>query len=153
MVRIREVYAITTLRSQHSSGVSTKGKMNFKELIQSLTEDERNFISSLDYGDSASVHRNELDKVIENDGIVNFKEQGVWYPYEVIELGMNCLQKGHEKEFAACMVIVLINMLGGDDISNDIEIILDYSGNDIEKLPKNLKCIINDFIEKLINKY
>ncbi len=127
--------------------------MKLKELLQSLSEQERNFISNLDYGNGSSQHKCELDKVIENEGVVDFDKQGVWYPYEVIELGKNWLQEGHEREFTTCMAIVLKNMLDGDDKSNDIEIILGSCGGDIEKLPTELKCLINEFVEKLINKY
>ena len=40
--------------------------MNLAELLISLTDDERNFISGLDHGDDQAEHREQLDVVIES---------------------------------------------------------------------------------------
>ncbi|MGQ4828638.1 hypothetical protein, partial [Enterococcus faecalis] len=60
--------------------------MTLAELLSSLTPEERDFIASRDYGADKARHRAALDVVIANGGIVDFDAQGVWHPYEVIEL-------------------------------------------------------------------
>lgn len=68
------------------------------EFIQSITDEEMNFIAHLDYGCSKDEHFQALKKVIfEQKGICN-KDQS-WYPAEVYELGSNSLKTGHEREF------------------------------------------------------
>ena len=95
--------------------------MNLPDLLASLTHAEREFISGLDYHDRQEEHRQALDKVIERTGKVNLPEE-IWCPYEVIELGKNWLQEGHEREFVVCAAIVLHNINEGIDQSNDVEI-------------------------------
>ncbi len=68
--------------------------------LASLTEGERDFIASLDYGNGAGTHREQPDRLIKNGGNLD-GEQQFWFPYEVIELGKNWLQDGHEREFVA----------------------------------------------------
>ncbi|NRB76275.1 MAG: hypothetical protein HRU46_18090 [Verrucomicrobiales bacterium] len=95
--------------------------MKLEEFLKSLTDAERDFIAALDYGNDLEKHRQEIDLVIERQGQVNFEKQ-LWYPYEVIELGKNWLQEGHEREFVACAGIVLQNITAGADNMNDWEI-------------------------------
>ena len=95
--------------------------MTVPDFITGLSEEERNFIAELDYGNDANRHREELDRVIESGGRVDHENQG-WYPYEVIELGKNWLQEGHEREFVACAGIVLQNICDESDICNEWEI-------------------------------
>ena len=99
----------------------TQESMNLSQLLQSLSDVERDFIANLDYGADSGKHRAALDAVIERRGDVDFETKGVWYPYEVIELGKNCLKEGHEREYAACMGIVLKNIEAGRDRLNSIE--------------------------------
>ena len=87
--------------------------MTLNDLLKSLSNAERDFIAQLDYGQNRILHRSGLDQAIENVGIIDFDVQGNWYPYEAVELGKNCLQFGHEREYASCMGIVLKNMLAG----------------------------------------
>jgi len=90
--------------------------------------------------------------VIERQGEVDFDTQGFWYPYEVIELGKNWLQEGHEREYAACMGIVLRNIEAGRDRSNDLEDILAQHYDSIRALPHDLHEMIDLQIERMIKK-
>lgn len=95
--------------------------MTLARFLYSLTDAERDFIANLDYQDDFEKHRKGLDLVIKRHGEVDFESQ-LWHPYEVIELGKNSLQKGHEREFVACAGIVLFNISIGADNRNDWEI-------------------------------
>ena len=117
--------------------------MTLSQLLRSLSGSERDFIAALDHGADREVHRAALDTVIERDGDVDFDAQGVWYPYEVIELGKNWLQEGHEREYAACMGIVLRNIEAGRDRCNDLEDILEQHYSSIQSLPDVLREIID----------
>ena len=121
------------------------------ELLNSLTDNEINFICNLDYGNDFQKHKNEFLKVIKNEGYVDLNNQN-WYPYEVIELGSNWLQEGHEKEFTVCTLIVLKNILNENDLSNDIEIKLDNHSKDYESLNTEYRTQINDYINQIIEK-
>jgi hypothetical protein len=126
--------------------------MTLSQLLQSLSAAERDFIAGLDYGADRALHRAALDTVIANDGEVDFDTEGVWYPYEVIELGKNWLQEGHEREYAACMGIVLRNIETGRDRCNDLDgIIADHYGS-IQTLPDDFREIIDSMIERMIEK-
>ena len=59
--------------------------MTLLHLLESLTEDEREFIAQQNYGTEVARHREELDLVIQNGGMID-REKQYWYPYEVIEL-------------------------------------------------------------------
>lgn len=121
--------------------------MNLSQLLQSMSASERDFIAALDYGVDREVHRAALDTVIEHAGDVDFDAQGYWNPYEVIELGKNWLQEGHEREFAACMGIVLRNIQTGRDRANDLDYILTQHYDSIQQLPPKLRELIDSLIE------
>ncbi len=125
--------------------------MTLPSLLQSLTNVEREFIAGLDYGNDAEQHRCALDKVIASSGIVDFASQGYWYPYEVIELGKNWLQEGHEREYAACLGIVLKNIETGHDQSNDLEWIIENQADSISRLPSELRAVITELVENISN--
>lgn len=93
---------------------------NLAEFLASLSDSERDYISNLDYNRDADVHRRQLDVVIANEGKVDFDTQ-LWYPYEVLDLGKHCMFRGHEREFVACNVIVLLNISKGNDICNEVD--------------------------------
>jgi hypothetical protein len=95
--------------------------MNLPEFLASLTNEEREFISGLDYHDRQDEHRKALDRVIERNGNIDLETE-LWCPYEVIELGKNWRQDSHEREFVACAAIVLHNIIKGVDEMNDVEI-------------------------------
>jgi hypothetical protein len=126
--------------------------MNLSQLLHSLSASERDFIAGLDYGADREIHRAGLDAVIQRDGDLDFEQQGNWYPYEVIELGKNWLQQGHEREYAACMGIVLRNIETGKDRSNEMEDILTQHYDSIEHLPDELRRLIDSLIEGIMNK-
>jgi hypothetical protein len=123
--------------------------MTLSHFLDSLTDAERDFIAKLDYGNNAEKHRQQLEVVIQNEGKVDMDHQ-ITHPYEVIELGKSHLQKGHEREFAACMGIVLKNLLNNNDKMNDIDNILDNHMADINSLPLELKDLIHKFVDALI---
>jgi hypothetical protein len=125
--------------------------MILSQLLRSLSDAERDFIASLDYGVDRSMHRAALDAVIEHHGEVDFDKQS-WYPYEVIELGKHWLQEGHEREYAACMVIVLWNIETGRDPFNDLEGILAQQYDSIQALPNDLREIVDLLIERILEK-
>jgi hypothetical protein len=126
--------------------------MNLSQLLQSLSGSERDFIAGLDYGADREAHRKALDTVIKHAGDVDFGAEGYWYPYEVIELGKNWLQEGHEREFAACMGIVLRNIQTGRDRSNDLDYIVTQHYDSIQQLPVELRELIDSLIEGIMNK-
>ena len=120
--------------------------MNFAELLESLTDDERNFIANLDHGDDQEEHREQLDVVIQKKGLVDADAQ-LWYPYAVIEIGKNMLQPGHEREFTACIAIVLYNVLEGSDKMNNVAQVISMFAHQISSLPDELRDIINGFVQ------
>ena len=125
--------------------------MTLPSLLESLTNDEREFIARLDYGNDVGKHRAALDAVIASGGLVDFNEQGCWYPYEVIELGKNCLEEKHEREFAACLGIVLKNIESGHDNSNSLEWIIENQADAISRLSPELRAMITELIDRIIN--
>src|SRR5436190_23383281 len=125
-------------------------RMTLAQLLHSLSDAERDFIASLDYGTDCARHRAALDTVIQHDGEVDFDSQGFWYPYEVIELGKNWLHEGHEREYAACMGIVLRNIQAARDRCNDVEDIIEQHYDSIRRLPNGLREIMDSMIERVI---
>jgi hypothetical protein len=83
---------------------------------------------------------------------VDFKAQGYWFPYEVIELGKNGLQQGHEREFAACLGIVLRNIETGRDLHNDLDHILTQQSESVQQLPSELRALMDSLIEGILSK-
>lgn len=126
--------------------------MTLANLLHSLSGPERDFIAGLDYGRDLATHRAALESVIDHDGGVDFGTQGYWYPYEVIELAKNWLQEGHEREYAACMGIVLLNIEAGRDHSNDLEYIVEQHYPSVRSLPADLRQLIDSLIERIIAK-
>ena len=94
--------------------------MLLAELLESLSSAERDYIAGHDWGQEIGRPRKELDNVISRGGLIDLDNQ-LWYPYECIELGKNFLRAGHEREYAACLGIVLLNMIDGTDNRNDID--------------------------------
>ncbi|WP_085306441.1 hypothetical protein [Colwellia polaris] len=78
------------------------------EFIQTISEQEIKFIANLDYKQEAEKHAVALKKVIFEQCCETTEEQ-YWFPLEVIELGANSMQKGHEKEFVICTLLACIN--------------------------------------------
>jgi hypothetical protein len=115
--------------------------MTTDDLLASLTEEEIRFISSRDYGADSDRHYAALNNVLARGGRIRAKDE-YWFPYEAIELGKNALEPGHDREFAACIVIVLENILSGDDTWNDADYILETQKDAIDSLPSDLRNLI-----------
>ena len=125
--------------------------MTIEQLLNSLDEEERDYIANRDYGNDAEKHREQLDAVIQRGGAIDMATQ-YWFPYEVIELCKNQLEDGHEREFAACAGIVFKSMLEGIDKSSDIDWILDCITPQIPRLPTELQSFVNQYIDEFIKK-
>jgi hypothetical protein len=125
--------------------------MTLTSLLESLTNDERDFIAGLDYGSGSNSHRSALDDVIASGGLVDFDLAGNWYPFEVIELGKNWLQAGHEREYAACLGMFLKNIESGADELNELEWIVENQSDSISRLPDELNNLITALIDNMIN--
>lgn len=112
------------------------------------TDDELTFIASLDYCQGAEQHLAALRSVLnERGGIVGDGQH--WYPYEVIELGANWLQPGHEREFALCTLLVLENVAAGADTSTDVVAKLAEQAAEYDRLPATLRDLILKAYEKV----
>ena len=125
--------------------------MTLAELLTSLTEAERDYIATRDYGIDAAKHREQLEIVIARGGAIDMPTQ-YWFPYEVIELCKNHLDDGHEREFAACVGLVLKNVLDGNDKSTDIEAMLDCTAAHMAKMPAELQCLLDALFERATEK-
>ena len=106
-------------------------------LWQTLSEDELAFIASRDYGVDAELHLDALKKVLfEQDGCAYDGQH--WYPYEVIELCAHWLQPGHAREFAACTLLVIKNVVQGHDRCTDLVYKFECRASDYARLPPEL---------------
>ena len=83
------------------------------ELLASLTPGELRYIAERDYQVDADLHLDALRSWIAQGGTLD--ESHYWYPYEVIELTAHYLEPGHEREFAACTLVVLAAVASGYD--------------------------------------
>tara|TARA_B100001989_G_scaffold250817_1_gene228680 strand:- start:3333 stop:3701 length:369 start_codon:yes stop_codon:yes gene_type:complete len=115
------------------------------DFIQTITDEELEFISMLDYGEEASSHLKELKSLI-------FKQNGIrtekqyWHPYEVIELGSYALKKGHEREFVTCILIRILNVKEGADGTSDLEHLFKIFSENCDKIPPELsKMLFKEF--------
>ena len=88
------------------------------DFIQSISENEIEYIANLDYGQDNEKHKVALKNLIFNQVCKSLPEQH-WFPMEVIELGSYSLSKGHEKEYTICTLLLLMNV--PDDINNLFE--------------------------------
>lgn len=113
--------------------------------IQSITEDELDFIANADYGVHANRHKDALRTLIfEQNGVVQDKQQ--LYPYEVVELARWRCQTGHEREFAICNIIVALSILAGEDCTNDPDYMLQKLASEYEKLTPELSKFVTDLL-------
>ncbi len=113
-----------------------------------LSDEELAFIGSLDHGQGTEQHLAALLSVLsESAGIVGDGQH--WYPYEVIELGANWLQVGHEREFALCTLLVIENVAAGTDTSTDLVAKLADRAPDYDRLPAHLRDLILIAYEKV----
>jgi len=112
------------------------------EFIQTITDSELDFISGLDYKQETEKHKAALKEVIFNQSCTVIEGQE-WFPFEVIELGAHWLQKGHEKEFTICTLLVLLN--GCEDIDHKFE----CRAADYDLLPMKYRDSILNMYEQL----
>jgi len=125
--------------------------MTIEQLLDSLSESERDFIASRDYGNDEEKHREQLDIVIQRGGTIDWPTQ-YWFPYEVITLCSYHLEVGHEREFTSCIGMVFRNMLEGNDNGSDIDFILDCITPQIANLPAELLAFVNEYIDRFVEK-
>lgn len=125
--------------------------MNLPDFLASLTNEEKEFISGLDYHDRQEEHRKALDELIRRNGNMN-PETDLWCPYEVIELGKNWLQEGHEREFVACAAIVLHNIIEGIDKMNNVEINMSVVMEHFDELKVEHQELLKPLLERAIEK-
>ena len=120
--------------------------MDLNAFLKSLTDDELKFIANRDYGVDSDLHLDALRKVVaEQDG--SLTEEQFWYPYEVIELGAHALVPGHEREFAACTLLVLRAVASGYDRSMQLDWKLSDHAQDYDSLPPILReAVLNAYI-------
>lgn len=119
--------------------------MPLPELLHSLSDVERNFIADADYGRKSDLHRKALDSLITRNGEVDLDSE-IWYPYEVIELTKNSLVPGHEREFSACLGIVIANVNSGADNRNDVDWLRSIFSNSWAQLPDSLAEMLADLL-------
>lgn len=124
--------------------------MTFGQLLKSLSNDELNFIAGLDNDNDQAKHRSALDAVIEDDGLIDLGNIGNHFPYKTINNGTR-LQVGHEREYAACMGIILRNIETGDDERNDLEDIINTQSDSIRNLPDDLREGITFLINRMLD--
>lgn len=111
--------------------------MNTRGLLESLTEAELRFIAEGDYGVDADLHLDGLVKLLrEQSGAPS--EGQYWYPYEVVELGAHSLKPGHEREFAACTLLVI------DAAATGLDWKFDERAGDYDRLPTPLRDLVLD---------
>lgn len=107
-------------------------------LIKSVSESELSYIAELDYGQGSHRHLESLRAVIlGQDG--SLREGQSWYPYEVIELGANALNPGHEREFVICTLLVIQAVIDGFDSSTDLTTKFSDRAQDYDLLPPMLR--------------
>ena len=103
-------------------------------LVQSASESELAFIAALDHGQDVERHLAALRAVCFEQGGVIRPDQH-WFPYEVIELGAHWLQQVHEREFAICTMLVLVNVAARVDTSTDLQAKFADRAADYDRLP------------------
>ena len=107
------------------------------------------FIVNLDSGKKTEKHRMAIKKVLDDKGLIDLQESGYYFPYRVIMLGTR-FQEGHEREYAACLGIILRNIETGYDQLNNLEDIIEAHREIISNLPDDLKDIITSLINRML---
>ena len=111
------------------------------EFVQSIKDEELEFISLADHGQDTKKHKAALRILIfEQNCIINAEQH--WYPYEVVELTRWSCKEGHEREFAICNIIISLSIKNGMDRSNDPNEMLNQLATEYDKLPEDIKMIV-----------
>jgi hypothetical protein len=121
----------------------------FADFLTSLSDGDRDYIASLENENDVGKHREQLDAVIANGGLVDLDTQ-YWHPYEVIDLGKHILVKGHEGAFVACNGIVLLNIFTGKDKSNEVDWVLPNFLIYSSLLDRDLVSMIEELVQPAI---
>lgn len=106
--------------------------MQLAALLQSLTAEELRFIAEADYGDDVDQHLLALQRVVEDGG--RLQQGQSFFPYEVIELRSHVCQRGHEREFVACTLVVLAAVASGYDTWTDLDLKFESRAQDYDAL-------------------
>ena len=125
------------------------------DFAKSITDDEIDFISRNDGTDEddVAIHKCALRSLIfEQDCNVNLSIQ-YWHPYECVELGRWSCQKGHEREFAICNIIIGISIISGADYSNDPNYMLEKIAGEYDKLPNQIRQLVLDTLLRAVAGY
>ena len=117
------------------------------EFIQSISESELRFISNLDYGCGSEKHYEALKQIIFNQSCIGNYDQS-WYPYEVIELGAHWLQEAHEREFTICTLLVIHNVINGNDGSTELGYNFECRASDYDLLSKTHQELVMSAYER-----
>lgn len=119
-----------------------RSQKEFEEVVFSISEEELDYISGLDYGQYVEDFRRDLKKVIfEFEGLFVVNKPS----YEVVQLGRHFAYEGHEREFAICNCLVAQNVLWDVDHSNEVAWMLEKI-EEYNKLPdylftKVMRCL------------
>jgi hypothetical protein len=116
--------------------------MTLEQLLNSLSNDELQFIAAADYGEEQEAHLAALRNVVSAQG--HLSEEQYWYPYEVIELRAHALEPGHEREFAACTLLVIQAVVDGYDSATPLGQKLADRAQDYDRLPSELRDMVLD---------
>jgi len=111
--------------------------MELASLLKSLTPEELLYIAERDYRVDADLHLEALRSWIQQGG--RLEESHYWYPYEVIELTAHYLEPGHEREFAACTLVILDAVASGYDKCTSLEWKFEDRASDYDKLEPTLR--------------
>ncbi len=115
-------------------------------LIRSITRSELEFIALLDYGLEKEKHLAALEKLIFEQGGVSHADQS-WFPCEVVELGSNSLQPGHEREFVICTLLVIASIKSGFCNTKELDQMLSDRSADYDSLPKELsETVLTEYL-------
>lgn len=88
--------------------------------VLTASEQELWFIAGLNYAQGQEEHFQALKELIfQRNG--SFLPTNTWFPYEVIELGANSAEVGHEREFVICSLLVIHGVASGFDTWTKLE--------------------------------
>jgi len=119
------------------------------DIINTITESEIEYVAGLEGGQDIQLHAEALKAVVfSQDGKI--KQSQMWYPYEVIETCSHSLEKGHEREFFLCTLLVLHNVEQGADTHTDLESKLVSRKADYESLDEEHRELILSSYARII---
>ncbi len=112
------------------------------DFIQTITPAELDYIADRWYLSHRDKQHNSLKKAIfEQDG--RLKKDQYIYPGEILDLGIEELELGHEKEFSICMILIIYNRLKTVSGQSEEYFWIDFN-KDKHKLPPEYADLIED---------